>query len=125
MDGNKNKEGVSVKEIEKFAKRYRLEVVFCLAFILACFFSFVFFGPGWSVFLGSVGGILGVAFPARVELFSKKIYSFAFKQEQITQLVLGGVFLIISIFLPLVIFFALGLHGGKSMYHLGMESSPK
>ena len=117
MDPNKLKEGVSVKEIEAFAKKHRFEVFFCLAFIFACFFSFVFFGPGWSIFLAGIGGILGVIMPARIELLTKKISHFIFKQEKTTQIVLGVVGLVISIILPPIIFLLLGLHGGKSMHH--------
>ncbi|HEY5236403.1 MAG TPA: hypothetical protein VIJ14_09515 [Rhabdochlamydiaceae bacterium] len=117
MDPNKLKEGVSVKEIEAFAKKHRFEVFFCLAFIFACFFSFVFFGPGWSIFLAGIGGVLGVIMPARIELLTKKISHFIFKQEKTTQIVLGVVGLVISIILPPVIFLFLGLHGGKSMHH--------
>ena len=117
MDPNKLKEGVSVKEIEAFAKKHRFEVFFCLAFIFACFFSFVFFGPGWSIFLAGIGGILGVIMPARIELLTKKISQFIFKQEKTTQIVLGVVGLVVSIILPPIIFLLLGLHGGKSMHH--------
>ncbi len=117
MDPNKLKEGVSVKEIEAFARKHRFEVFFCLAFIFACFFSFVFFGPGWSIFLAGIGGILGVIMPARIELLTKKISQFIFKQEKTTQIVLGVVGLVVSIILPPIIFLLLGLHGGKSMNH--------
>lgn len=117
MEPNKLKEGVSVKEIEAFAKKHRFEVFFCLAFIFACFFSFVFFGPGWSIFLAGIGGILGVIMPARIEHLTKKISQFIFKQEKTTQIVLGVVGLVISIILPPIIFLLLGLHGGKSMHH--------
>ncbi len=117
MDTNEPKKGVSVKEIEEFAKKHRFEVFFCLAFIFACFFSFVFFGPGWGIFLASIGGILGVIMPARIEVFTAKISHFIFKQEKTTQIVLGVVALVLSILVPPLIFFLLGLHGGKSMHH--------
>jgi hypothetical protein len=121
MDGEKKKEGVSVKELEAFTKKHRFEVFFCLSFVFACFFSFVFFGPGWGIVFASIGGILGTLLPGKIEHFAKKTYHFIFKQEQTTQMVLGIVTLIISIFLPPLIFLIMGLHGGKSMYHLAME----
>jgi len=50
MDGKK--EGVSVKEIEEFAKKHRFEVFFCLMFLFACVFGLVgMFRPGWSILL--------------------------------------------------------------------------
>lgn len=124
MDNNQQqqKEGVSVKEMEKFAKKHRFEVFFALTFILACFFSFIMWGTGLAITLASVGAILGVIFPARVELICKKAMEFIFKQEDTTQLILGIVVLIIAIFLPPLIFLKLGLHGGKDLFHRAAET---
>jgi len=121
MDGNKLKEGVSVKEIEEFTKKHRCEVFFCLAFILACFFTFVMWGPGWSVVATATGGVIGVLLSHKVAHFSKMILQFIFKQEQTTQLVLGIIFLILAIFIPPLYFLLLGLHGGKDMQHRALE----
>ena len=115
MDEEKKKEGVSVKEIEEYAKKHRYEVVFVLAFVLACFFSFVFFGTGWGVILAAVGGIIGVLLPNKTTLFSDKIFGFIRKQEHVTQIILGVVLLIISVFLPFITFLLLGLYGGLKL----------
>ena len=124
MDGNKPKEGVSVKEIEAFVKNHRLEVFFCLAFILACFFTFVLWGPGWSIIAAAVGAIIGILLSGKVANFSKMIFSFVFKQEMTIQLVLGIVGLILAIFIPPLYFLLLGLHGGKDMVQ-GTTTSTK
>jgi len=118
----KKKEGVSIKEIEFFTKKHQLEVFFCLLFVLTCFFSFVFFGPGWAVVLSVIGCLIGIVFQLRVEVMSKSIWNFVFKQERTTQLVLGAVGLIIAVFLPPIIFFLVGLHGGKSMYNRAKDA---
>ena len=115
MDEEKKKEGVSVKEIEEYAKNHRYEVVFVLAFVLACFFSFVFFGTGWGIILAAVGGIVGVLLPNKTEMFSGKIFGFIRKQEHVTQIILGVVLLIISVFLPFITFLLLGLYGGLKL----------
>jgi hypothetical protein len=117
MEPKKGKEGVSVKEIEAFTKKHRFEVFFCLAIVFACFFSFVFFGAGWGILFASIGGILGILMPAKIETIGKKIFNFALKQEQMTQLILGVVLLIVAIFLSPLIFLMLGLHGGKDIYN--------
>ncbi len=126
MDEKKN-EGVSVKEIELFAKKHRIEVVFCLSFIIACFFSFVFFGTAWALIFATIGGILGVIFPAKMESIISKGLQFVFKQEPTVQLVLAIVKIILSIFLPPLIFLSLGLMGGLSLHHLStsISSQPK
>jgi hypothetical protein len=122
MDGNK-KEGMSVKEIESYAKKHRFEVFFCLAFILACFFSFVMFGTGWSIITATIGTIIGVLLSGKVTNFSRKALSFIFKQEQTTQIVIGILCLIIAIFLPPLFFLILGLHGGKDLHAMAKDIS--
>jgi hypothetical protein len=109
MQNENPKEGISVKEIENFAKNNRFKLFLCLSLLLACFFSFIFFSV-WSLILAAVGGIL---LPSKVEMIIEKIRFFCEKQENVTQLILGCVGLILAIFLPLLIFLALGLAGGK------------
>ncbi|NNM43974.1 MAG: hypothetical protein HKM07_06490 [Chlamydiae bacterium] len=117
MDKKKLTEGVSVKELEHFAKQYRIEVVYCLALVLACFFSFFMFGPGWSIFFASVGGILGLTLTKKIESVFKFAAHFILKQETMTQLILATVFLLLAIFVPPLIFLKLGLHGGVSLFN--------
>ncbi len=125
MDKEKLKEGVSVKEIEEFTKKHRFEVFFCLAFILACFFTFVMWGPGWSIVAVTIGAVIGILLEGKVAQFSVSVFKFIFKQEQITQMVLGIVFLVLAIFIPPLYFLLLGLHGGKDMHHVAAETYNK
>ncbi len=121
MDTNKSKDGVSVKEIEAFTKKHRFEVFFCLIFVLACFFSFVMWGPGWSVVGAAIGAVIGILLSGKVAHFSKAVFQFVFKHEDITQLVLGILCLILAIFIPPLFFLILGMHGGKDMHHFAIE----
>jgi membrane associated rhomboid family serine protease len=121
MDGKK--EGVSVKEIETFARRHRFEVFFSLLFVVSCLFSFLMWGTAWAVVAGAVGAILGVLLSGKVLHFSKVILQFIFKQEKTTQIVLGIVALILAIVIPPLIFLILGLHGGKDIHHWAVEIS--
>ncbi len=123
MDKKKIKEGVSIKEIEGFTKKHRFEVFFCLAFLLSCFFSFVFFS-GWNVILMAIGGILGILFPEKIDSGLKRCSSFFLKQEDLTQLVLGIAGLIVAIFLPILTFFTLGLCGGRKIKELSEGPLP-
>ena len=120
-----HKEGVSVKDIENFTRKYRFEVFFCLAFLLAFFFTFIMYRPWCSVLAMSIGGILGVLLATKVSAMSRSIFEFFQKQENTTQLVLGIVLLIIAIFLSPLIFLLLGLHGGKDMFRRASEFSGK
>ncbi|MCB1118164.1 MAG: hypothetical protein KDK50_06260 [Chlamydiia bacterium] len=116
------KDGMSVKEIENFARKYTYEVFFSLVFILASFFSMVMFGVTWCIYLACLGGILGVWFPVKVEKAIRSIFLFVNKQQKPTMLVLGVVGLIVAIFLPPLVFFVLGLMGGKGLYRFAMHS---
>ena len=123
MDENK---GMSVKEIEEFAKKHRYEVFFCLLFLLACIFGlFGYFKPDWNVLFGMGGGILGVIFPAKIESFSKKVFKFAFKQDKTVLLLLGVVGLIFAIFIPFIVFLFVGLFGGRTLHQMAIDSSSK
>jgi len=118
MDEKKTKDGVSIKEIESFAKKHRFELFFSLALLLSCLFNFVFF-VGWSMMFGAAGGILGALFPHKIQKIFQSASCFFRKQEEITQLVLTIVGLILAIFLPILTFLVLGAAGGKHLQHLG------
>ncbi len=122
MDGNKK--GVSVKEIEEFTKKHRYEVFFCAMFILACIFSVVgHFRCGWSILFAMGGAVLGVLIPNKVEPLLTRLFRFVFKQDKTMQLVLGGVSLLLSIFLPFLVFLVVGIIGGRMMHIMAVESS--
>ena len=123
MDEEKKKEGVSVKEIEGYAKKHRFEIFFCLLFILASLFTLVFWGPTLSIFLAGIGGIVGVLLPNKIEELTKKLDTSLLSKEGTTQLIIGIVALIIAIFIAPVIFLLTGLYAGQSMVTLAKESS--
>lgn len=125
MDHEKKKEGVSVKEIEKFAKHHQYELFNVLLFIFASLFTLWFWGSVISIFATGIGGVLGTLFPDKVSAFTIKTYTFVFKQERMTQIVLGIVALIIAIFVAPVIFLVIGLQAGKSMMKRVREMASK
>lgn len=118
MDGEKRKEGVSIKEMEFFAKKHRFEFFFCFFFILASLFSLVFWGTVLSVFLTAVGGIIGIFIPHQVEHFSKRAVFFVLKQENTTQLIIAIAVLILTIFLAPFVFIIIGTQAGKAFINL-------
>ncbi len=120
----KLKEGVSVQEIEDFARKHTTEVFSVLAIIISAISSaFDFFtGPGWSIFFLALGTIVAIFFPAPIERGLKQLYSFTFKQEKTTEMILGGVSLIVAIFIPFLYFGLLGLLAGTS-YHYYIRHS--
>ena len=121
MNGDKSKEGVSVREIEAFAKKYRFEVFFIAVFVLACLFTFFLWGLTWSIISTAVGAVLGTLFSGKVAHFSKMAFQFVFKHEKAVQIILGIVVLILAIFIPPLIFLVIGLHAGKDLIHWAME----
>lgn len=116
--GDKLKEGVSVEEIEHFARKYTAEVFLALAVVIASISStFDFFtGPGWSLLLGGLGAVVSIIFPEQIARMFDKFYSFTNKQEKSTQIIIGVVRLIVAIFVPFIIFAEIGCLAGIS-YH--------
>lgn len=115
----KFKEGVSVQEIESFARKYTTEAFLILSVIIATISStFSFFtGAGWSLVLGGLGTIVSIALPDAIHKIEKIFFSFAAKQEKPVQIVIGVVQIILALFVPLVIFAQIGLLAGLSFHH--------
>lgn len=123
MDGNK-KEGVSVKEIEAFAKKHRYEVFLCLLFFFAGIFSlFGSFGRGWCLLFAMAGAILGALLPIKMEHIVRKTVHFGFKQDKTLQIVLGVVALIVAFIIPFVVFLLVGVAGGRALHQMANETS--
>jgi len=115
---DKFKEGVSVKELENFARRYMTEGFLILSIVIATLSSvFDFFtGPGWSVFFAGIGIIVSTAFPAQIHKLIKPLSQFLKKQEKTVQIIVGIVRLIFAIFIPFLLFAEAGLLAGL-VYH--------
>lgn len=115
---DKLKEGVSVQEVEDFARKHAIEVVSASAIIIGSISSmFDFFtGPAFSILFATIGIILGIFFPIPVEKGLRQIYGFTFKQEKTTQMILGAVAIVVAIFIPFLLFGVIGLLAGTA-YH--------
>ena len=115
---DKLKEGVSVQELEDFARKYSTEVFTVLALVIGAISSmFNFFtGPSWTILFMTIGAICGILFPNPVERGLRQLYEFTFKQEKTTQFIFGAVKIVIAIFVPFVLFGIIGLLAGTS-YH--------
>lgn len=119
----KNDDGISIKEIEEYAKKNKFPVSLALGILLACLFSIFLSMTKLSIIVLAIGALTGVFLPAKIAFAAKKFYSFIGKQEKTTQLVVGCVFLVMAIFFPPAIFAIMGLHAGKDMRHLMMEQA--
>jgi hypothetical protein len=115
---DKLKDGVSVQEVEDFARKYTVEVFSAFAIVFGAISSMYdfFTGPKITILFATIGVILGVFFPAPVEKGLKQFYDFTFKQEKMTQLIIGCVKVVIGLFIPFVLFGFIGLLAGTS-YH--------
>lgn len=115
---DKIKAGVSVQEVEDFARKYTTEVFSVLAIVIGSISSMYdfFTGPKMTIIFLAIGVILGIFFPAPVEKGLKQFYTFSYKQEKTTQLILGIVKVVVGLFIPFVLFGFMGLLAGTS-YH--------
>ena len=121
---DKLKEGVSVQEIEDFARKYMSEVFVVLAIIIASISStFDFFtGPGWSICLAGLGSVVAIIFPRQIKEFVTKVHNFMNKQQKSTQIIIGVVRLIVALFIPLLLFAVIGLHAGLAIHDFEKKS---
>lgn len=115
MEQNEKKDGMSVRQIEGYAKKHRFEIFFCLLYIFASLFTLIFWGATISVFLTGLGGILGALFPDKVSMSSKKVTSFISKHDKTTQVIIGIAVLAVAIFAAPLIFLLTGLQGGRGL----------
>jgi|SRR5579872_950818 len=115
---DKIKDGVSVQEVEDFARKYTIEVFTILAIVIGSISSMYdyFTGPKLTIVFLAIGTILGIIFPVPVEKGLKQFYGFAYKQEKMTQIIIGIVKIIVALFIPFILFGILGLLAGTS-YH--------
>lgn len=125
MDGNKSKEGMSVKELEDYAKKHRYEVFFCLLLVVSGIATLFKMWPRWSVLFAAAGGVIAILLSSKVEMLMKKAFSFVFERDKTIQIVFGLFALVIGIFLPPIIFLMVGLFGGRAMNQMAMQASSK
>lgn len=113
---DKLKEGVSIHEVESFARKHTSEVFSLIALIVGAVSSmFDFFtGPSMTILFMAAGAAVGILFPAPVERGLKQFYNFKAKQEKSTRMIIGGVTIVVGIFIPFVLFGVYGLLAGTS-----------
>ena len=115
----KLKEGVSVKDIENFARHHTIEFFSVLAIIIATVTSCwdFFTGPKTTIFFLALGVVVSILFPIHVERVLKRLFNFALKQEKSTQMILGAVQIVVAIFIPFILFATVGLLAGGSFHY--------
>jgi membrane associated rhomboid family serine protease len=115
----KLKEGISAKEIEEFTYRHSFEVFSLITLIIATISSCwgFFTGAKMSLYFVALGAMGAIISPISIERFLRRIYSFGFKQEKSTQIIFGCVKIIIALFIPFVVYGAIGLLAGTSLHY--------
>lgn len=124
MEENKNKEGLSVNELQGFVKKYRFEVFLVAMFVLAGIFGMgLIWTPFWSVLFATIGGVVGALLPQMILKMSHSVLGFLLKQDPNTQMILAGVILVLSILVCPLVFLLAGLHAGKTLHMTIVEMS--
>jgi hypothetical protein len=115
-DEKKSSGGFTVSELEQKAKKYGLEIVLSAMFLLSAIFALTWGGTilVWSVFLCMILAVVGVIIPKQIKIVTHSFVEFIKKEKMIT-LVIAVVGIVLSIFLPFIIFAIVGAMGGKSV----------
>lgn len=126
MDGNKEfrKEGLSVKELENFSKKHRLELFLCIFYFLAGVFGIFLWRPTWCIILATVGAIIGALMPEKIRQMSMSVWQFVARQDKTTTIIIAVIAFVIAIFVPPLVFLLVGLHAGKSMHNSASQHFP-
>jgi hypothetical protein len=112
----KPRNGFTVSELENKVKKYGVEICLCTVFVLTAIFTLVWGGAMilWSILLCMILGIIGALFPKHVKKILYTGMELACK-EKVSSIATAIVAILLSIFLPLVIFALVGLIAGKSI----------
>ena len=115
----KIKDGVSVHELETFARKYTVETFVILSIIIAAISSTAsfFMSAGWSLVFAGLGAIVSLALPEKVRKIEKLYFKFVTKQEKSSQIAIGIVQIAVALFIPFVVFAQVGLLSGISFHH--------
>lgn len=121
----KTRTGVSVEEIEGFAKKHTVEVFAIITVILATISSAwdFFTGPKLSLIIAGACVIIAMIFPKFIDNMFGKYFSFVRKQEKMSQIIIGVVKIVIAIFIPFVIFAFIGFLAGCCHHEHGIRHS--
>lgn len=113
---DKIKGGVSMQEIESYAKKYSTEVFMIIAIIIAVISSvFDFFiGSGWGIFLAGLGALFGLLLPKQTNSVLDKMFEFSSKPDKSMQIMIGVIRIVVAIFVPAIIFGIFGLVAGAT-----------
>lgn len=121
----KLKEGVSVHDIETYAKKYSTEVFLIIAIVLAMIFSIFgwsFTSSNWGIFLAGIGALLGLLIPEQVGVLVNKILEFGIKKEKSTMILIGIIRILVAIIIPALIFGIFGLVAGHRVASYSKKS---
>ena len=127
---DKNKEfkpeGVSMRDIEQLTGKYLHEGFIVLTVLCASISSYFEFITG--SFLSLISCTIGVAVSIfcfkQVDPFATKVQSFIFRQDKMIALIIGGLRVIIGIFLSWVVFALVGVLAGIGFSRTKQQSSP-
>ncbi len=115
-DEQKPRNGFTVSELENKVKKYGIEICLCTVFVLTAIFTLVWGGAMilWSILLCMILGIIGALFSKQVKKFLHAGMDLACR-EKVSSISTAIIALLLSIFLPVIIFALVGLIAGKSI----------
>lgn len=114
-DEQKPKSGFTVGEIEGKMRKYGLEIILTVVFILTAIFALIHGGGmlHWSILLCMIFAIIGLLVPKAMNKVTTHALKFVTK-EKITGIITAIVAILIAIFLPAIIFAIVGIVAGKT-----------
>jgi hypothetical protein len=110
-----SKGGFTVGELEGKVRKFGVEIVLCASFVLTAIFALIWGGAMmvWSILLCMIFSIIGALVPKSIHKLAHHTARFALK-DKVTGIVIAVVLILLSIFLPPIVFAIVGAKAGKS-----------
>jgi uncharacterized membrane protein YjjP (DUF1212 family) len=119
----KKERGFTVSELEAKMRKFGIEATLCGAFLLSAIFALLWSGKMlvWSILLTGIGGIVGTVLPKMIHKTLGSLMHFCTK-ERVTATIVAILMVLLSIFVPFVIFAIVGTVAGKSLAAAGHKA---
>ncbi len=109
----------NLPDFKQFARKYISESATIIALLvggLSAWKHLVFGGIGITLLFLVIGTALGIFWPVQIDTLLKKFYQLSYKRNRTSEMIVGGIEIVVAFLFPFVFFAMIGMLAG-SAYH--------
>jgi len=109
----------NLPDFKQFARKYISESATIVALLVggvSAWLHLVFGGIGITLLFLVIGTALGIFWPVQIDNLLKKFYAMSLKRNKTSEMIVGGVEVVVAFLLPFIFFCMIGMLAG-SAYH--------